>query len=95
MAEMRNTGIDTLPRFAIGAGAGGFRTAGPSMATPEYYRKQIELLLDWADTVTNAELQISLIQRALTFYHSQIGLMIKRSSVFKKGCITLQCPATR
>ncbi len=66
-----------------------------SMTTPEYYRKQIELLLDWADTVTNAELQISLIQRALTFYHSQIGLMIKRSSVFKKGCITLQCPATR
>ncbi len=37
------------------------------MATPEYYRKQIELLLDWADTVTNAELQISLIRRALDF----------------------------
>ncbi len=38
-----------------------------SMATPEYYRKQIELLLDWADTVTNAELQISLTRRALDF----------------------------
>ncbi len=37
------------------------------MATPEYYRKQIEFLLDWADTVTNAELQINLIRRALEF----------------------------
>ncbi len=37
------------------------------MTTPEYYRKQIELLLDWADTVTNVELQISLIRRALDF----------------------------
>ncbi len=59
MAEMRNTGIDTLLRF-------GAERLG-SMPTPEYHRKQIEFLLDWADTVTNAELQISLIRRALDF----------------------------
>ena len=37
------------------------------MATPNYYRKQIELLLVWATTVTDTNLQIRLIERALNF----------------------------
>ena len=35
------------------------------MATSDYYRKQIELLLVWATAVTDSNLRIRLTQRAL------------------------------
>jgi hypothetical protein len=37
------------------------------MATPDYYRKQIELLLVWATAVTDSNLRIRLIERAVNF----------------------------
>jgi len=38
---------------------------GRLMATSDYYRKQIELLLVWATAVTDSNLRIRLTQRAL------------------------------
>ncbi len=47
---------------------GGYRlTAAGSMATAEYYRKQIELLLVWAMATTNPDLKAKLLARALEF----------------------------
>ncbi len=37
------------------------------MATPDYYRKQIELLLEWAASATDLDLRVKLIERALDF----------------------------
>jgi hypothetical protein len=37
------------------------------MATLDYYRKQIELLLVWATAVTDSNLRIRLIERAVNF----------------------------
>jgi len=38
---------------------------GRLMATSDYYRKQIELLLVWATAVTDSNLRIRLTERAL------------------------------
>ncbi len=38
------------------------------MAAPDYYRKQIELLLEWAASVTDLDLRMKLIERALDFF---------------------------
>ena len=37
------------------------------MATAEYYRKQVELLLVWAMATTNPDLKAKLLARALEF----------------------------
>jgi hypothetical protein len=37
------------------------------MATTEYYRKQVELLLVWAMATTNPDLKATLLARALEF----------------------------
>ena len=37
------------------------------MATTEYYRKQVELLLVWAMATTNPDLKAKLLARALEF----------------------------
>jgi hypothetical protein len=48
--------------------AAGYRlTAAGSMATTEYYRKQVELLLVWAMATTNPDLKAKLLARALEF----------------------------
>ena len=50
------------------ATAAGYRlTAAGSMATTEYYRKQVELLLVWAMATTNPDLKAKLLARALEF----------------------------
>ena len=47
----------------------GYRlTAAGSMATAEYYRKQVELLLVWAIATTNPDLKAKLLARALEFW---------------------------
>jgi hypothetical protein len=43
------------------------KTAAGSMATTEYYRKQVELLLVWAMATTNPDLKANLLARALEF----------------------------
>jgi hypothetical protein len=46
----------------------GYRlTAAGSMATTEYHRKQVELLLVWAMATTNPDLKAKLLARALEF----------------------------
>ena len=46
----------------------GYRlTTAGSMATTEYYRKQVELLLVWATATTNPDLKAKLLARALEF----------------------------
>ena len=48
--------------------AAGYRlTAAGSMATTEYYRKQVELLLVWAMATTNPDLKARLLALALEF----------------------------
>lgn len=37
------------------------------MAAQEYYRKQVQLLLEWAVAATDLDLQMRLIERALDF----------------------------
>ncbi len=50
-------------------GYGSYRlTAAGSMATAEYYRKQLELLLVWAMATTNPNLKAKLLTRALEFW---------------------------
>ncbi len=41
-----------------------------SMATAEYYRKQVELLLVWAMAATRPDLKAKLLARALDFWRS-------------------------
>ena len=46
----------------------GYRlTAAGSMATTEYHRKQVDLLLVWAMATTNPDLKAKLLARALEF----------------------------
>jgi hypothetical protein len=40
---------------------------GQLMVTPDYYRKQVEILLVWAAAVTDPDLRIRLIERAINF----------------------------
>jgi hypothetical protein len=47
----------------------GYRlTAAGSMATPEYHRKQVELLLVWAMATAEHDLKAKLLSRALEFW---------------------------
>ena len=48
--------------------AAGYRlTTAGSMATTDYHRKQVELLLVWAMATTNPDLKAKLLARALEF----------------------------
>jgi hypothetical protein len=43
------------------------KAGGQLMVTPDYYRKQVEILLVWAAAVTDPDLRIRLIERAINF----------------------------
>jgi hypothetical protein len=74
MVEMRKTDIKILLKtkstqrvacIGVLSGARPKRAGAWLMATSDYYRKQIELLLVWATAVTDSNLRIRLTQRAL------------------------------
>ena len=64
----------------------GYRlTAAGSMATAEYHRKQVELLLVWAMATAEPDRKAKLLSRALDFWRSSMTLTTDCCAFFRKS----------